>query len=326
MRGAVFRLVLLVLVAAVATTAWVIWFRGEEESAPPSSALRLYAVDQDQIGTVTVETDQGRAAFARRQEGWFFAAEPLLPVNLDRWGGIVLLLTGPEIDRVLPEPENLSSYGLDAPSTVSVGLGNGDRVTVRLGANTPDGRHYYAQVDGQSGVAIVNAPWGDALARLVSEPPRPYWFYRTDPTLVRVFEVENADGAATFLLGLSSVDGKPSARVVVGDTARDLGGAEREELMGIMGGPNTLQLLPWPSDQSLDDLGLASPDVFIRLSYELPTPLENRSVFSTVYAIGVQVPGGDGYYVLTDDAPSLLAFDAAWVEEAMDLAGRRLPR
>ncbi len=326
MRGAVYRLVLLVIVAAVATTAWAIWLRGGEESTPPPPALRLYAIDQDQIMTVTVETDQGRAAFARRQEGWFFAAEPLLSVNLDRWGGIVLLLSGPQIDRVLPEPEDLSSYGLDAPSTVSVGLANADRVTVRLGANTPDGRHYYAQVDGRPGVALVNAPWGDALARLVSEPPRPYWFYRTDPALVRVFEVESADGAATFLVGLSSVNGEPSARVAVGDMARDLDGTEREELMGVVGGPNPFQVLPWPSGQSLEGLGLASPDVFIRLSYELPTPLENRSVFSTVYAVGAQTPGGDGYYVLTDDAPSLLAFDAAWVEQAMDLAGRHLPR
>ena len=326
MRGAVYRLVLLVIVAAVATTAWVVWLRGGEESAPPPPALRLYAVGQDQIVTVTVETEQGTAAFARRQEGWSFAAEPLLPVNLDRWGGIVLLLSGPQIDRLLPEPGDLSSYGLDAPSTVSVGLANGDRVTVRLGANTPDGRHYYAQVDGRPGVALVNAPWGDTLARLVSEPPRPYWYYRTDSALVRVFEVEHAAGVATFLLGLSSVNGEPSARVVVGDVARDLDGAEREELMRIVGGPNTFQVLPWPGGESLEGLGLASPDVLIRLSYELSTPLETRSVFSTVYAVGAHTPGGDERYVLTDDAPSLLAFDAAWVEAAVEFAGRRLPR
>ena len=324
MRNAIVRLVFLMAVAVAGSAAWAVWLSGDEPSdAPP--AVRLYAVEQDAIVSVKVATDAGEAAFERGPEGWRFASEPLLPVNLDRWGGIVLLLSGPNADRTLPDPADPAEYGLDAPSTASVGLVGGDSVTVRLGADTPDGRHTYAKVEGQPGVALVNAPWGGALARLVSEPPWPYWFYRVPPSLVRVFEAEGPRGAATFLLGLS---GAESARVVVGETARDLDAAERAEVMRLVGGPPDLRLLPLPDGETIETLGFAEPAGpvgFIRLSYELAAPLEDRSVYSAVYAIGGLTPDGDARYALTAHAPALLAFDEAWVSDALALAERHLP-
>ena len=324
MRNAVVRLALLAAVAVAGGAAWAVWLSGDE-SPDPAASVRLYSVEQDAIVSVSVAIDAGEAAFERGPEGWRFASEPLLPVNLDRWGGIVLLLSGPNADRVLPDPPDPAEYGLDAPSTVSVGLAGGGGVTVRLGSDTPDGRHTYAKVDGQPGVALVNAPWGDALARLASEPPWPYWLYRVPPSLVRVFEAEGPRGPATFLLGLS---GAGSARVVVGETTRDLDADERAEVMRLVGGPPDLRLLPPPDGETLDALGFAEPAGpagFIRLSYELAAPLEDRSLYSAVYAIGALTPAGDARYALTADAPALLTFDEAWVSDALSLAERYLP-
>ncbi len=326
MRNAVARLGVLLVAAALGAVAWALWFGGEEPAPEEQPAARLYAVEQDAVAGVRVRTAEGEAVFERGPEGWRFASNPLLPVNLDRWGGIVLLLSGPQTDRVLPDPADPAEYGLDAPWTVAVRLADGQETTVRLGAATPDGEHYYAKVEGRAGVALVNAPWGDTLARLVSEPPRPYWFYQVEPSLARVFEVETPLGAVTFLLGLSLVDGEPSARVVVDDAARDLEEEERAELMRLVGGPPVFRVLPMPGDQTLSALGLAPPEAVIRLSYELAAPLGDRTTFSTVYAIGAQTPGGDARYALTDDAAALLAFDAGWVSEALALAERYLAR
>ena len=322
MRNAVARLVLLMAVAVAGGATWAVWLGGGEETPGDPPAVRLYAVEQDAIVSVKVATGAGEAAFERGPEGWRFASEPLLPVNLDRWGGIVLLLSGPNADRTLPDPADPAEYGLGAPSTVSVGLADGGGVTVRLGADTPDGRHTYAKVDGRAGVALVNAPWGDTLLRLASEPPWPYWFYRVPPSLVRVFEVEGPRGAVTFLLGLSGDD---SARLVVDETARDLDADERAEVMRLAGGPTGLRLLPLPDGETLETLGFAEPAGFIRLSYELAAPLEDRSVYSAVYAIGGLTPAGDARYALTADAPALLAFDEQWLGDALALAERHLP-
>ncbi len=326
MRSAVVRLVLLALVAAAGAAAWAAWLRGEDAPPEAQPAVRLYAVEQDAIVSVRIATGDGEAAFTRGPDGWRFASDPLLPVNPDRWGGIVLLLSGPRVDRVLPAPDDPGDFGFDAPSTVAVGLSGGREVTVRLGDLSIDGRSYYATVDGREGAALVNAPWADALARLVREPPRPYWFYQVEPSLVRVFEAETTRGAVTFLLGLSTAEGEPSARVVAGGSARDLDAGERAELMRLVGGPPGFRVLPWPRGRGLDSLGFASPEAFIRLSYELASPVDDRSVFSAVYAIGAPTPDGDGRYAATGDADALLAFDAAWTGAALTLAERYLAR
>ena len=327
MHGAVVRLALLVLAAAVGVGAWALWFRADEapvEEEPVRS--RLYAVEQDAIVSVRVATPDGEAAFVRGAGGWTFAGDPLTPVNLDRWGGVVLLLSGPHADRELPPGPDPAEYGLDAPSTVTVGLADGGAVTVRLGDATPDGEHRYVSVEGRAGVALVNAPWGDVLARLVSEPPHPYWRYDVDPALVRVFEAETERGVVTFLLGIEVVDGEPSSRVVVGDGARDLSDAERAALRGVVGGPSALRTLPLPEGASPASLGFEPPHAVVRLGYELPPNASEGLLYSGVYSIGGLTPDGAARYVRVDDPAPLLAFDAGWVAEVAALVERYIVR
>ena len=318
MKSALVRLAVLLLIAVVMVAAWAVWFRAGDQPAvaPPSS--RLYAAEQDFITSLALRTEDGSAAFVRRDGVWYFTDAPLLPVNLDRWGGVVLLLSGPGVDRLLPEPGTPADFGLDVPTTIRIGLADGSEIGVSLGSKTPDERYYYAQVEGRQGVALVNAPWGDVLRRLVTDPPRPYWHYRIDPVLVRLFEVESAEGIVTFLLGLADTDDKPSARIVTADSARDLDAAERTAVLDVVGGPGAFSLRSWPDGSSPADLGLKPPRAIIRLSYELADPLDDKTVESAVYVIGGAAPGG-GYYAATADSPSLIVIDEAWVTEALGL-------
>ena len=321
MRSAVVRFVLLLILASAAVTAWVLVSNDDSGPEAMPARARLYTVAQDDIVNVTVQTETGTAMFERRGAGWYFADSPV-PVNLDRWGGVVLLLSGPEVERQLAAPTTMSEFGLDVPDFVSIGLAGGSRVEVRLGSETPDERNIYAQLVGESEVALVNEPWARVLRRLADEPPLPYWYYRVDPALVRLFEVESADGIVTFLLRLPSTDGVAPDRVVRGDAASDLANAERDAVLRVAGGPSGFDIAVWPEGLTLKDAGLQSPSAVIRVTYELVVPLEDKSAASAVYAVGARTADGDGYYAATPDSPLLLAFDADWVEEVLSLVGR----
>ncbi|MDE2801914.1 MAG: DUF4340 domain-containing protein, partial [Chloroflexota bacterium] len=172
MKSAVVRFALLLVVAFAAVAAWVLVSGGDDEPETGPPRARLYSVAQDDIVNVTVQTETDAVMFKRRDDGWYFADSPA-PVNPDRWGGIVLLLSGPEVERRLAAPGVLSEFGLDEPDIVSIGLAGGSRIEVRLGAETPDGRNVYTQLEGKSEVALVNEPWARVLRRLAAEPPLP---------------------------------------------------------------------------------------------------------------------------------------------------------
>lgn len=324
MRSAAIRLGLLALAALALGGAWWALFReGGEEREPAARRERLYAVAQDAITSVAVWTPDGEASFRRGADGaWAFDTEPPLPVNPDRWGGVTLLLSGPEVERVLGGAPDAGEYGLDAPSAVArVGLADGSAVVVRLGDRTPDGRNFYAQVEGRDAVALVNAPWGEAAARLASDPPWPSWFYAVAPERVRVFELERDGREATFLLGLSEADGEPSARVHAGGEARDLDAAERAAALALAGGPSDLRALA-PDAAGFAETNLRDPALIVRVSYERDSPGDGRLLATAVYAIGARLPDGSAYYASAEGADYLLAFDAAWVDAALALAER----
>jgi hypothetical protein len=319
MKGVLVRFALLLIVAVMAVAVWIFVVSDEDgpETTPPRA--RLYTVPQDDIVSVAVQTVQAAVTFERRGGVWYFAQEARVPVNLDRWGGIVLLLSGPEVERVLSPPSDLHEFGLGLPSRVSVGRADGRQVAVLLGAEAPDGRNVYAQLEGGPGVVLVNEPWASVLLRLATAPPLPYWYYRVDPALVRIFEVENESGITTFLLGLPGTDGDSPARVVQGDTAPDLSGSQHDAVLHVAGGPPGFAVSAWPEGLTPEDAGLDTPRAIVRVTYELAVPLEDKSAVSMAYAIGARAPEGDRYYAVTPDSPLLLTFDAVWVEEVLSL-------
>lgn len=322
MRSAVVRLVLLLAVAAAALAVWLFALASGNQPDTTLPRVRLYSAAQDTIVDVAVRTAAADVAFEKRDGAWYFTDDPLVPVNLDRWGGVVLLLSGPDVERQLPPPDALHEFGLDAPSVVSVGLADGRQVSVRLGAETPDGRNVYAQLDGGQGVALINEPWAGVLLRLATDPPLPYWYYRVDPARVRLFEIEGADGIVTFLLGLPGTDTMSPDRVVMGDVATDLVGSIRDAVLKTAGGPGMFEVAEWPADLPVEGTGLDSPQAFIRVTYELTVPLDDKSAASVAYAVGARTPDGARYYAAAQDTPLLLEFDAAWVEEALSLVRR----
>ena len=162
--------ILLVLVAVVG--GYVLIFelnrRPEKEPDPPF----FYDVELTDITNVSITYQDQEQSFTKVDSNWFFK-DSGEPVNLQRWSGIPLLLTGPRAARVLKEElDDAQEYGLDPPQTyITVTLKDGRQISVLLGDKTPDGLSHYAHVVGFSPLYLVSATWGDVINRVVTEPP-----------------------------------------------------------------------------------------------------------------------------------------------------------
>ena len=214
--GLVAALVLVIVIGVIVTTQ-----RGR--STPERASIPrtfFYQVDDDDINKVII-THLGTTFrwVTDSERTWRFDDVDGEKVNLERWSGITLLLSGPQYRRKLAEQapaDKLAEWGLASPRTViTVGLqGIGD-VTIRIGDKTPDGISHYTQFrspgdrsQADSSVYLIDSSWGDVMERLVNEPP-----YLPTPTPEATPEEEGmpeasdeGDGAAT-----ATPEGTPEA-------------------------------------------------------------------------------------------------------------------
>ncbi len=80
---------------------------------------------------------------------------------------------GPTVNRILTESaEDVGRYLLDEPpTTIRVGLDDGESIVILLGTDTPDRRNYYAMREGSSQIVLIDHLWGDVLIELATDPP-----------------------------------------------------------------------------------------------------------------------------------------------------------
>ena len=134
----------------------------------------FYIVDDDDINLINV-THLGESGLwvVDSERGWHFDTPEGEPVHLDRWGGVTLLLSGPQYKRVISDrATDLARYGLeDPPTIIKVGLQDIGEVRIRVGDKTPDGDSNYVQYHTDESIYLVDSTWGDVMARLVTEPP-----------------------------------------------------------------------------------------------------------------------------------------------------------
>ena len=162
--------ILLVLVAVVG--GYVFLFQLQDQGEVALQNPWFYDVGFGDITGVSVTYLGDTQDFNKSPEGWIFQ-ETGEPVDMQRWGGIVLLLTGPRSSRVLVEHvENPEEYGLaPALTRISVTVVGGREILMSIGDKTPDSRSSYAMVDGSTTLFTVPSDWADILNRLVTEPP-----------------------------------------------------------------------------------------------------------------------------------------------------------
>ncbi|MDA1188953.1 MAG: hypothetical protein O2854_04660 [Chloroflexi bacterium] len=318
--------VLIAIGIAVAIVAYINPFQSAPEVK--EDAPWFYTVSEDDILQISVRHRDQQISFGRDDEGfWEFEGLTGVGPTHRRWGGMVLILTGPQTRRLLQtEIKAPAQYGLDNPeTTVNVTLKNGRTIEVSLGDKTTDGTNHYGQVAGYDDLFLITSGWGNVLTRLVTEPPFPEWFVSrnyndmVELSIIRSTHHGGNDSWLQFKLRNSewqvqrfSLDTKPTPV----DVAR-----WTEEGLPLLNGPNEL-LVHDPHVNDFTPYGIFEKSSGIHLRFEGVSQRGTAYEDGIVYRIGSKTPDGNYYYARTEEGnieQPVLLLDAAWVDAVFAL-------
>ena len=256
----------------------------------------LYRIGEDTIVQIEVSY-QGKTEQYKRHPGsgrWFIQGEPNVPVFLDKWSGTTLLLSGPRVNRVLPETMgDPAAYGLDPPeSIVKVTDRAGQTFEFHMGFPTPDQSNQYARLVGHPDLFTVPAIWAQVVNRLALEPPY-LRLYQLDDTELIVY-IEVTDNGKNMEYGMDT-DGEwfilnptevPVLKEKWGDTP------------SLFTGPKVDQIVA-DTFRNPEEYGLDPPITKIRLGRVTGADLE--------FYIGNTTPDGNHRYVSVRGKNTLFA-------------------
>ncbi len=134
--------------------------RIEEQEKQEEIEKQLLNLEQEDIKEVTVVNEEGRFK-AKKQEDRWRMIEPLdTEGDSTTWDSIVRnVATGEKQQVIDDEPEDLSIFGLDAPSleVTVAGIDNATAQILQFGNETPTAGKYYAKIKDSSQVVTVRS-------------------------------------------------------------------------------------------------------------------------------------------------------------------------
>ena len=339
---------LVAVAAVVGVVAYINPFVQEEEREPKSPWF--YQVSFDDIVSIDVTSGGNNERFLKNdQDAWVFERLDGIPPSHTRWGGIVLLVSGPQTRRDLTSGpsgfqadfsvgrqtiDDPAEYGLDEPNLiVKLGLTADRELEFRLGDKTTDGQHHYGEVIGFDELFLIADIWGEVLARLANEPPLPKWWVYRDPesiTEVNIYAGEVGEPEGPFLR-LQHEEGEWLARHFdTDDDNRPLDAQKWEEYLPLLGGPQEFEVVEYRVrnrdfiDWGMEFKGPEDPyeGKSIEIRFSGTTERGTRFIDGVLFAFGNLTEDGEHYYAtpLSDLAATpLIKIRADWANALFDL-------
>ena len=281
-------------------------FEGNEE------APWFYTASMGDIERISVISGEFQEAFIRKDRVWRFDDARGLPLDQGRWGGITLLLSGPQSQRVLAGPNSKPErYGLDSPQlTIDVNLTGDRKIQVILGHVTPDGTYHYAMRQDDPKIYLVDATWGQVIGRLAEEPPYPEWYYQVTLDRMLFIGVVHKDSEIEF-----TKDYRGWRHTSGGNEYVDSN--QWEEVLPFLGGPEDLSIV----QDTIDDFekyGLMEPETIVYAEFKPPFNVQ-ESRRRVVIEIGAPEQAGMGFYAKIQGQPYLLMVNNEWRTAMIDL-------
>jgi hypothetical protein len=318
-------LVLLVVAAGVATVAYINPFEAAEEVKVKSPWF--YQVSFDDINSISITHNQNQVSFTKTPPyTWTIDGSDSIPPDHFRWGGVVLLVSGPQTRRdfstVRATIDDPAEYGLDTPQlTVNVGLTADRSVEFMLGGVTADDSFNYAQVSGFPQLFLIAKSWGDVLGRLADEPPIPKWYVARDIESiveVNVFEgdIDGEDGAVVVL---TQVDGKWRVRDKGIDSAsRPLDEDKWSDFIPLMVGPPEILIEDTRVDsRDYTRWGIEDQGPSIEIRFEGLSERGTKYIDGVLFQIGDKTEDGQHYFATSASDQvinAVLKLDAVWTD------------
>jgi len=176
------RNTLILMTIAAALLAFVLLYERKQpvsdidEATPPPTELPVilyFDENQAQALRVTQPGTGQSTELARDAQGQWRLTAPIAELaDQDQVGYVLGALAFLQPSREITGFVSLADYGLDQPQLeVTIELADGTTHTIRFGETNPTRSAYYAQVDGQESVFLVDSYTGAQLQGLLDNPP-----------------------------------------------------------------------------------------------------------------------------------------------------------
>jgi len=174
-------LIVLLILAALATYVYFVEIRGgrEEATPTPSAAAVVWDLDVASVVDLTVEGTEGHVHLSRPPGGLWQMKEPTEEeADDDRINSQLTAVAKLTATRVITGVSELADFGLATPAwQITLGLQDGSSESLLVGDKNPQKTAFYAQRPGEEGIYLLPAYKLDNLIRLATELP-----YKPTPT------------------------------------------------------------------------------------------------------------------------------------------------
>ena len=288
-------------------TVLVIRLTGSEDA--PTKNPWLYGIDDTSIVQITVSYQDQTVDYQRKtgSADWYILGDPPIPVFHQKWSGTPLLLSGGRVTRVLADTiSDPPSFGLAPPLfKVWVTDHSDNTIEFHLGDPTPDTKHHYATLVGDTSLFTLPVSFADEIKRLATKPPYLQLFQMEDQTLEYI-EV-NANGRTTVYLKNRDT----GQWVIDGDMLLPVFPEKWGDIPEILSGPRVDQVVA----ENVEDpakYGLEPPQTTVRLA--------QRTGEVTEFYLGNATDDGKYRYTWVVGKTKLFAMPEARAQRIKDLA------
>ncbi len=320
--------ILLVLLIMVAGTVIFSQARPQRVSIDPNAPQDcgepfVMLVTPEDIYRVTVVHGTEQIDFKQRDSDWIIQGASPIEVNLERWGGIVYLLSGPRSSRLLCDNTmDLDEYGLDEPRTIIRMYAKGDRIfEYRIGNPTEDRTNDYVTLKNSSDIYLVDATFSDVMVTLLKNVPYAKWYFHASTE--RVSELDISQGIEKLAFAKNKTRGwqfntskRPDERDPVNLDAWNT------QVAPLLKGPQ----IQYRVEAEMTDpkqYGLDEPFGAIRLEYGVMEEGANQTELEVfhqrIWNLGNKTPDGNAYYSKIFNIDAVLAIDAVWVDSLLKI-------
>lgn len=282
--------------------------RAEERSPDPPW---LFKVDDQSIVHIEVSHAGKTVNYNKRPGGitWYIQdGAQETPVLIEKWSGTTLLLSGPQVNRVLSQTvDNPQTYGFDPPKTmVRVTERTGVTYEFHLGDPTPDGQNQYARLVGDPQLFTVAQIWAEVINRLATRPPYPRLYYVEEDNSVVHVGVSYDDKVVDYARQPGS-----GQWMVTEESESPVAEERWNEVLPLITTPPVSQVVADSIDDP-EDYGLSPPRSWVRVSTSGESPFD--------FYLGNATPDGQHRYAQLRGGQNLFAVPESWAAMLEGLA------
>lgn len=272
----------------------------------------VYVTQLSDPTALSFTNQYGTFSFTKGEEGWTRDDDSDFPADQDALDDLADQAGTLAAVRTISDPEELTSYGLDAPTMeVSITGGDGTKAQLLIGS-TLDSGDYYAKVEGSDTVYTIDSTLPEALDIPVDDLIALAQFPSLSEDNIQSVTWTSGDNTLTLMQEQAENDSADSSSDTSADSSEEAASAWTVEGQTVSEDNTTfISLMAQLSElafsdcydyhkqaQTRTDCGLDDPTGVLTVTYT-----DGDEEKTMTLTLGALAEGGDSYYALLDDDP-----------------------